>query len=87
MSCKSRQTLYIGVTTNLQKRVDEHKNHKFPNSFSNKYNCVDLVYYEVFASIEEAILREKQLKGWSRNKKENLIAEQNPEFLDLNFPC
>ena len=66
-------TLYIGVTSSLRKRVYEHREKYFPDSFSAKYNLVKLVYYEGFTSIEEAIAREKQLKAGSRKKKEELI--------------
>lgn len=78
-----KNVLYIGVTSNLQARIWQHRNHFFPNSFSDKYNTEYLVYYESFASIEEAISREKQLKRWNRNKKDNLINRVNPEWKDL----
>ena len=87
MSCKSRNVLYVGVTSDLEKRVGEHKNHAFPNSFSSRYNCVDLVYYETCLSIEQAILREKVIKSWSRAKKDELIATQNPTLKDLSLPA
>ncbi|HSX25282.1 MAG TPA: GIY-YIG nuclease family protein [Candidatus Andersenbacteria bacterium] len=74
--------LYIGVTSNLVKRIWEHKNHIF-KGFTQKYNVHKLVYYETFERIEEAIIREKQLKGGSRKKKEKLINECNPEWKDL----
>ncbi|WP_373524507.1 GIY-YIG nuclease family protein [Aquiflexum sp.] len=80
---KLNTTLYIGVTSNLQKRVFEHQNNIFPNSFVSKYNLKKIIYYEGFHSIEEAIGREKQLKGWSRKKKEDLIATMNPKWIDL----
>ena len=78
-------TLYVGVTSDLYKRVWEHKNGKFPKSFTSKYGLNILVYYETFQSIEEAIKREKQIKAGSRIKKEKLIDEMNPSRKDL-FP-
>lgn len=77
-------SLYIGVTSNLQKRVWEHKN-KVVKGFTEKYNVNKLVYYELTDSIETAINREKQLKRWHREWKINLIKEMNPEFKDLSL--
>ena len=77
-------SLYIGVTSNLQKRVWEHKN-KVVKGFTEKYNVNKLVYYELTDSIETAINREKQLKRWHREWKINLIKEINPEFKDLSL--
>ena len=77
-------TLYIGVTSNLQRRVWEHKN-KVVKGFTEKYNINKLVYYEITDSIESAIIREKQLKNWHRDWKINLIKEINPEFKDLSL--
>ena len=74
--------LYIGVTSDLMKRVWEHKN-KVVKGFSKTYGLNKLVYYEVIDSIELAIAREKQLKRWHRDWKLNLITESNPEFKDL----
>ncbi len=76
-------TLYIGVTANLPRRIMEHKEKVHPKSFTAMYNLFKLVYYETFHSIEEAIAREKQLKGGSRKKKEALIAAFNPGWVDL----
>ena len=78
-----RTTLYIGVTSDLIKRVYEHKNHLIQNSFSDKYNCEFCVYYENYNDINQAIERETQLKKWSRKKKENLINTKNPDWIDL----
>ncbi|HRJ29377.1 MAG TPA: GIY-YIG nuclease family protein [Cyclobacteriaceae bacterium] len=75
--------LYTGVTSDLLSRVLEHKSGKYANSFTARYNVKKLVYYEVFPSIEEAIDREKQIKGGSRKKKEELINATNPEWKDL----
>ena len=81
MTNYSETSLYIGVTSNLQKRVWEHKN-KVVEGFTKKYNVDKLVYYELTDSIESAINREKQLKRWHREWKINLIKEKNPEFRD-----
>jgi putative endonuclease len=78
----STGTLYIGVTSNLIKRVFEHKN-KFVKGFTEKYSCNKLVYYEVGEGAYSAIEREKQLKNWRREKKENLIKKINPHWKDL----
>ena len=85
MSSSNKRALDTGVTSDLQKRVNEHKNHASPGFFSDRYNCVELVYYEEFASLENAIAREKELKGWSRKKKDDLIASFNPALLDLDL--
>lgn len=74
--------LYTGVTSDLIKRVYEHKN-KLREGFTEKYNTSKLVYYEVFDNIESAILREKQIKGGSRAKKIKLINQLNPKWIDL----
>ncbi len=74
--------LYTGVTSNLIKRVAEHKS-KAIEGFSSKYNCTALVYYEIFNNMENAILREKQVKSGSRKKKLTLIENLNPEWKDL----
>jgi putative endonuclease len=79
----TNSTLYIGVTSDLKVRVWQHKNKEYPNSFTSRYKLFKLVYYEGFSSIEEAIYREKQLKGWSRAKKIKLIENLNPEWEDL----
>ena len=79
---KKNGTLYIGVTSDLIKRIWEHKN-KVVEGFTEKYNLDKLVYYEVFEDIENAILREKQLKKWHRDWKINQIEKTNPEWKDL----
>lgn len=76
--------LYIGVTNDLQKRLYEHKN-KLVEGFTKKYNVNKLVYFQVFSSIEEAISAEKKIKGWIRKKKENLVQERNPQWIDLSL--
>jgi putative endonuclease len=83
MTNKSKSTLYVRVTSNLKRRVYEHKNHLIKGSFSDKYNLEYLVYYEFFDNIEDAIKMEKKLKGGSRLKKEELINKFNSEWRDL----
>ncbi len=79
---KSNSVLYIGVTNNLSRRLYEHKN-KLIDGFSKKYNTNKIVYFEESSSIDDAILREKQLKGWSRKKKIQLIESINPNWIDF----
>ena len=82
---KSNRVLYIGVTNNLIRRMFEHKHkHKVEKGFSQKYNLMKLVYYEVTNDIEGAIKREKQLKNWHRDWKINLINQFNPGWMDLS---
>ena len=76
-------TLYVGVTNNLVKRVNEHRL-KFVEGFTKRYNISQLVYYEETPDILAAIAREKQLKGWLRRKKVALIEEFNPQWRDLS---
>jgi putative endonuclease len=76
--------LYIGVTTDLQLRVTQHKNKKDPHNHAAKYNINQLVYFERFTSISAAIAREKQLKGWLRIRKLELIIQTNPTWRDLS---
>jgi putative endonuclease len=76
-------TLYIGVTNDLVRRTLEHKETFYSASFTARYNCCKLVYYEEFHRITDAIKREKQLKKWRRKWKEELISKQNPEWVDL----
>ena len=80
---KFHTTLYIGVTSNLPKRILEHKEKRYENSFTSRYNLDKLVFWEAFQDIGNAIGREKQLKGGSRQKKVDLINEMNPEWEDL----
>ena len=82
MSCPSDTTLYIGVTNDIERRVQEHKSGTIPG-FTQKYNCVKLVYYEKYSDIEQAIEREKKLKKWRREKKDRLISTMNPELQEL----
>jgi len=76
------KVLYTGVTSDLIKRVYEHKN-KLADGFTKKYNVDKLVHYDVFEDIMSAIEREKQIKGWLRGKKIALIESKNPEWKDL----
>ncbi len=82
MTNKSR-TLYTGVTNSLERRVSEHKQKLVPG-FTSKYNITRLVYYEEFSDVRDAIAREKQIKGWLREKKIALIESVNPEWKDLS---
>ncbi len=83
MTNKSK-TIYTGVTSNLIKRVYEHK-HKLIPGFTKKYNINRLVYYEETNNILSAISREKQIKGWLRNKKISLIESINAKWWDLSY--
>lgn len=82
---KNKTVLYIGVTNSLKERLYWHQNpDPVTRHFTHKYSCCHLIYYEDFKDIDEAIKREKQLKGWRREKKEILINEFNPEWKFLN---
>jgi len=83
MTNLARTTFYIGVTSDLQARIQEHKTTKYLKSFTAKYKLHFCIYYEVQSSIEEAIAREKQVKKWGRNKKIKLINSLNPKWHDL----
>ena len=80
---QAKTVLYVGVTSDLKKRLFQHRDAVFPNSFSSRYNTKDLIYYEGFDNITEAIAREKQIKKWSRSKKAKLIFLKNPEWNNL----
>ncbi len=82
MASKPNGTLYIGATSDLVKRVWEHKNNSV-DGFTNKYEVHRLVYYELHGAMLSAITREKQLKKWNRAWKLELIEEKNPEWKDL----
>ncbi|MDP4009413.1 MAG: GIY-YIG nuclease family protein [Candidatus Shapirobacteria bacterium] len=75
--------LYIGITNSLERRVFEHKNHLNPDSFTAKYRLYKLIWFQEFEDVRDAILVEKKIKGWNRNKKINLIKEMNINFIDL----
>ena len=78
----NHRVLYIGVTNNLERRIFQHKT-KQNESFTKKYNVSKLVYFEITSDIYSAISREKQLKGWSRAKKDELIYSSNPQWKSL----
>ena len=79
---KSNKVLYVGVTNSLVRRTSEHGEHR-ESSFTVKYNCTKLVYFEVFPDIEQAIQREKQLKHFKREWKDQLVNAVNPTWRDL----
>ena len=83
MTNKNNTVIYIGVTSNLLKRVYQHKTKAY-KGFTYKYNCDKLIYFEEFNDINHAISREKQLKAGNRKKKEDLINSINPEWKDLS---
>jgi putative endonuclease len=76
-------TLYIGITSNLLFRVRQHKEHTF-RGFTAKYDVDRLLYYETYGEVSTAIAREKQLKGWKRERKVALIEKSNPQWMDLS---
>lgn len=82
MASKKNGTLYIGVTNNLVRRVYEHKEGLI-EGFTKKYNVKNLVYYEIYNEMYEAIKREKAMKKWLRNWKIELIEKTNPDWVDL----
>ena len=82
MSNTNNTTLYIGVTNNIERTLQEHKSGQIPG-FTQKYNCTKLVYYEKYSDIDQAIEREKKLKKWRREKKDWLIRTINPDLKDL----
>ena len=84
MASKRNGTIYIGVTSNLIKRIYEHKNN-LVEGFTKKYNIHNLVYYEITEDVNSVIAREKQLKRWKRNWKIELIEKNNPGWKDLYF--
>jgi putative endonuclease len=84
LASPNRNTLYIGVTSDLPARIHEHKSKLHPNSFSARYNCIMLVYYSIHQDMYSAITEEKRLKGYNRKYKEQLIDTMNPEWKDLS---
>ena len=82
MTNQYNKVLYTGVTSNLLRRVTEHKE-KTIAGFTSQYHVTKLVYYQEYATMEEAIAREKQIKGGSRQKKIDLVKSNNPEWKDL----
>lgn len=83
MTNKNKTVLYIGVTNDLLRRIYEHKNHTVKNPFTERYNLEYCIYFEEFSSIVKAIAREKELKKWNRQKKENLINAKNPQWKEV----
>ena len=81
---KYRTTFYVGVTSNLQKRITEHQN-DIGSVFTKKYNLKYLIHYEEFSNINQAISREKQIKNWRKDWKLNLIKEKNPNLETLEI--
>ena len=82
---KNKTVLYTGFTNNLGRRLEEHQNPLSPkSSFTSRYNVYYLLYYEKHGWADEGIAREKEIKGWSRQKKQNLINRQNPKWGFLN---
>ena len=82
MTNKWNRVLYVGVTSNLPQRILQHRNGTF-GGFTEKYNISKVIYIEEHSDIRSAIEREKQIKSWSRKKKEILISSQNPEWVEL----
>ena len=84
MSNFNNKVIYVGVTNDLKRRVYEHKSGTI-EGFTQKYNVHKLVYFETTTEVEAALNREKQLKGWRRDKKNALIEKLNPEWVDLSI--
>ena len=82
MSNQTNSTIYVGVTNNIERRALEHISGNGAE-FTSKYKINKLVYFERYTEIKDAIAREKQLKGWKREKKNNLINKMNPEWKNL----
>jgi putative endonuclease len=83
LTTKNNKMLYVGVTNSLERRISEHKSKLIPG-YTEKYNLNKLIYYQEFTRVEDAIAAEKQIKGWLRIKKDNLISKFNPERRDLS---
>ena len=83
MASTSHAALYTGMTSDLPARVAAHQQ-KLVDGFTKKYNCVKLVYYETTPDRDSALIREKQIKGWSRVKKTALVEMSNPKWNDLS---
>ena len=84
MASKPNEVIYIGVIHNLDERVKEHKLKVYPKSFTARYNCENLVYFEEFKNGKKASMREVQFKKWKRDWKIKLIEEMNPSWSDLS---
>lgn len=85
LASKRNGTLYVGVTNNLARRIDQHHTNNNPRSFTARYHVQLLVYYEIYSYPDEAIHREKNLKAWKRRWKLELIESINPAWNDLSF--
>ena len=85
ISNKPQGVIYVGVTNNLIERVKEHKLKIYQNSFTARYNCDKLIYFEKWKNGFEATKREKQLKKWKRDWKVNLIQDMNPTWMDISL--
>jgi len=83
MANRHRTVMYVGVTSNLGKRIAEHRAGVHPSSFTKRYNIDRMVYFDMSSDIRAAIAREKQIKGWTRAKKVALIESVNSEWRDL----
>jgi putative endonuclease len=83
LSNQNNKVLYTGVTNDLERRIYEHKN-KVSEGFTKRYNLCKLVYFDSTNDIKEAITMEKQIKRWSRQKKNSIIKQMNPEWKDLS---
>jgi putative endonuclease len=83
LNSSSRRALYTGITNALVKRTMQHRGSKDEHSFTRKYKAFRLVYYEEFGDVNAAIAREKQIKGWTRAKKNALVESMNPTWRDL----
>ena len=83
VASKYQGSLYIGVTNDIERRLYEHRSECI-EGFTSRYHIHRLVYYEAYADIKDAIRREKQLKGWRRDKKISLFETSNPEWKDLS---
>jgi putative endonuclease len=84
---KNKTVLYTGITNNLRRRLAEHEQSAIPfksNNFAGQYDAYFLIYYETFTNVKTAIAREKEIKGWRRSKKEDLIKTMNAEWIFLN---
>lgn len=80
----NNEVMYVGMTNNLERRMYEHKN-KLVDGFTKKYNVFKLVYYELGNDVNAVIAREKEIKKWRREKKDNLVKTLNPEWKDLSL--
>jgi putative endonuclease len=82
-----RTVTYVGVTGDLERRLDQHRRHEYAAAFTRRYNVDRLVYVEATPNIAAAIAREKEIKRWRREKKIALIESRNPEWRDLSAEC